>query len=154
MAAVISFLNEQVQGRLDDDAKLGETFAVAWAIVEESKQMMDDARGQAETIIDGFNSKKDSPRHIKASFGRDQKALELLGLVKPTLPETITVVPEITKETLTKIVNNIPDFWRINSFAMAGLSDIFSGERLSKDATLEDEFKLFSLLVETNLPAG
>lgn len=153
VAAVISFLNEQGKEQLGDDSSLGEAFAAAWAIVQESKQMMGDARGQAETILNGLGAKKVRPMNLKANFGRDKQALELLGLAKPTLPETVVTVSEATKGTLTKIANVVPDFWAINSFTSATLNDIYSGERLSKDATLEDEFKLFSLLVRANLPS-
>lgn len=153
VAAVISFLKEQGKEGIDDNTKLGETFAAAWAIVQEPKQMMGEARDQAEYMLEGLSAKKDSPRLLKAELWKDEVALGLLGLVKPTLPDSVVVVPETTKRILERVVSDIPDFWRVNSSATIMLNDIFLGERLPKGTTLEEEYDIFSLLVRANIPS-
>lgn len=149
VAGVISFLIEKEL--LDDDAKLGETFAAAWAIIQESRKMMEEARGQAEPILEGLAASKDSPRYAKSDLGLDKVALGLLELVRPNLPDTTVVVPEKTRKILERIVRDIPDFWTINSLAQSTLGEIFSGERLPKGETLEKEFEVFSTLLMANL---
>lgn len=149
VASVVSFLVEKEL--MDDDAKLGETFAAAWAIIQESRKMMEEARGQAESILEGLAASKDSPGYAKSDFGRDELALGLLGLVRPNLPETTVVVSEKTRRALEGVVEVIPDFWTVNSLAINTLGEVFSGERLAKGETLEKEFKVFSTLLMANL---
>lgn len=154
VAEVLSFYVNQTPELLTDDAKLGETFATAHAIVTESLTYLEKARDQAKWVLEGLNRPKESPNYVDAEVGRDLRGLTLLGLARPIPPETrVTVSPE-TRATLAATTQRIPDMWTINSLARTTLMEIASGEKLPKGTTLEKEYGVLSTLIQANLRPG